>query len=97
METTVSGFGTDEILSRRLSKLLRYGLKPVALLVDVPPTVDATVQNIDAVTTGLLINVPQRLLGVVVWTVATSTGQLVGSHPHACSGTLLSSGNAYTA
>ena len=61
METTVSGFGTDEILSRRLSKLLRYGLKPVALLVDVPPTVDATVQNIDAVTTGRLVGSRPRV------------------------------------
>ena len=67
METTVLGFGTDEdeTLSRRLRKLLRYGRKPVALL----------------------MNVPQRLLGVVVWTVATSAGQLVGSHPHACNDT----------
>ena len=61
METTVSGFGTDEILSRRLSKLLRYGLKPVALLVDVPPTVDATVQNINAVTTGRLVGSRPRV------------------------------------
>ena len=35
MEITMSGFGTDETLSRRLSKLLRYGLKLIALLADV--------------------------------------------------------------
>ena len=64
METTVLGFRLEPP-SRRLSKLLRYGQKSVALL----------------------MIVPQRLLGVVVWTVAQFTGNwLVPTHMRATIG-----------